>query len=86
MSVAQADVVHRVETAATAATVKAAIGGVMPERTRREVRLANSLLLSVGVSEGVVVRLQLRKGINSTFVLSYWQPKGAGKKPDSCGW
>ena len=75
MSVVQADVVHRVENVETAAIAKAAIGGVMQGRTRKEVRLANLLLLSVGVSDGVVVRLRLRKGLNIYVVLSCRQPK-----------
>lgn len=69
MSVAQVDVVRRVEIVETAATVKAATGDVMLGRTRREVRLASLLLLSVGVSDEVVVRLRLRKGPNRAIFI-----------------
>lgn len=77
MSVAQAGVVHRVENVETAAIAKAAIGDVMLGRTRKEVRLANLLLLSVGVSDVVVVRLQLRKEINLYLVLYLLANQGA---------
>lgn len=85
MSVAQAGVVHRVENEETVAIAKVVIGDVMLERTRKEVRLANSLLLSVGVSDVVVVRLQLREGINLYVVLSCMQSM-VRKGIDYCGW
>lgn len=79
MSVAQVDVVRRVETVETVAIVKAAIGDVMLGRTRREVRLANLLLLSVVVSDGVVVRLlRLRKELNRAILLA--NKRCGGKK------
>lgn len=84
MSVAQAGVVHHVENVETAAIAKAAIGDVMLGRTRKEVHLANLRLLSVGVLDVGVVRLQLRKGISLYAVLSCWQTK-VWKKTDTCG-
>ena len=78
MSVAQADVVRRVEIVETAAIVKAAIGDVMLGRTRRGVRLVSLLLVSVGVSDGVVVRLQLRKGLKRAILLA--NKRCGGKK------
>lgn len=84
MSVAQADVVRRVEIVETAAIVKAAIGDVMLGRTRRGVRLASLLLVSVGVSDGVVVRLQLRKGLKRAILLA--NKRCVLKKKESCGW
>lgn len=84
MSVAQAGVVHHVENAETAAIAKAAIGDVMLEITRKEVHLANLRLLSVGVLDVGVVRLQLRKGISLYVMLSCWQTE-VWKKTYSCG-